>query len=74
MDNLNSDMYVRPDPTGRPDPPGSSDFVFQYIDASFDGAGTASTITDYRIRSNQNDYFKTYQIKHLCHHLYFSAV
>jgi hypothetical protein len=47
MDNLNSDMYVRPDPTGRPDPPGSSDFVFQYIDASFDGAGTASTITDY---------------------------
>jgi hypothetical protein len=47
MDNLISDMYVRPDPTGRPDPPGSSDFVFQYIDASFDGAGTASTITNY---------------------------
>ena len=47
IDNLNSDMYVRPDPTGGPDPPGSSDFVFQYIDASFDGAGTASTITDY---------------------------
>ena len=43
MDNLNSDM------SPRPDPPGSSDFVFRYIDANFDGAGTASTITtDYR--------------------------
>jgi hypothetical protein len=30
----------------RPDPPGSSDFVFRYIDAIFDGAGTASTLTD----------------------------
>jgi len=40
-------MYVRPDPTGGPDPPGSSDFVIQYINASFDGAGTASTITDH---------------------------
>ena len=40
-------MYVRPDPTGGPDPPGSSDFVIQYINASFDSAGTASTITDH---------------------------
>ena len=47
IDNLNSDMYVRPDPTGGPDPPGSSDFVIQYINASFDSAGTASTITDH---------------------------
>ena len=40
MDNLNSDM------SARPDPPGSSDFIFRYIDDNFDGAGTASTITD----------------------------
>jgi hypothetical protein len=30
----------------RPDPPGSLDFVCQYIDANFDGAGTISTMTD----------------------------
>ena len=39
MDNINSDT------SPRPDPPGSSDFVFRYIDAISDGAGTASTIT-----------------------------
>jgi hypothetical protein len=35
MDNLNSDM------SPRPDLPGSSDYVFRYINAIFDGAGTA---------------------------------
>jgi hypothetical protein len=40
MDNLKSDM------SPRPDPPGSLDFVFHYSDAIFDGAGTASTLTD----------------------------
>jgi len=40
MDNLHSDT------SPRPDPPGSSDFVFRYIDAISDGAGTASTLTD----------------------------
>jgi hypothetical protein len=41
MDNLNSDM------SARPDPPGSSYFVSRYIDGNFDGAGTASPITDH---------------------------
>jgi hypothetical protein len=41
MDNLNSVMSPRPDPRG------SSYFVFRYVDANFDGAGTASTITDH---------------------------
>jgi len=39
-DNLNSDT------SPRPYPPGSSDFVFHYIDAISDGAGTASTLID----------------------------
>lgn len=30
----------------RNDPPGSFDFVFRYIDANFEGAGTISTMTD----------------------------
>ena len=30
----------------RPDPAGSSDVVFRYIDVIFDGAGTATTLTD----------------------------
>ncbi len=30
----------------RNDPPGSLDFVFRYIDANFEGAGTISTMTD----------------------------
>ena len=33
--------------SARPDPPGSSDFVFRYIDGNFDGAGTASAITNH---------------------------
>jgi hypothetical protein len=40
MDILNDDVAPMPDP------PGSLDFVFQYIDANFDGAGTISTMTN----------------------------
>ncbi len=41
------DNYTR-DNSPRPDPPGSSDFVFQrYIDANLDGGmGTLSTLTN----------------------------
>ncbi len=40
MDNLKDDM----DP--RPNPPGSEDSVFLYVDAHFGGAGSMSTMTD----------------------------
>ncbi len=40
MDNLMGDIAPRPDP------PGSLDFVCQYIYANFDGAGTILTMTD----------------------------
>jgi hypothetical protein len=40
MDNLKDDMGPRPDP------PGTEDFVFQYVDAHFDGAGSMSTMTN----------------------------
>jgi hypothetical protein len=40
MDNLKDDMG-----TG-PDPPGTEDFVFQYVDAHFDGVRLMSTTTN----------------------------
>ncbi len=40
MDNLKDDMGPRPDL------PGTEDFVFWYIDAHFDGAGSMSTMTN----------------------------
>jgi hypothetical protein len=40
MDNLKDDMGPQPDT------PGTEDFVFQYVDAHFDGAGSMSTTTD----------------------------
>jgi hypothetical protein len=41
MDNCNTDN------SPRPDPPGSSDFVFCFIDANHDGGtGTISTLTN----------------------------
>ncbi len=39
MDNLKDDMGPRPDPSG------TEDFVFRYIDAHFDGVGSMSTMT-----------------------------
>jgi hypothetical protein len=40
MDNLKDDMGPQPDP------PGTKDFVFQYVDAHFDGVGSMSTMTN----------------------------
>jgi hypothetical protein len=44
MDNLNGDMAPRPDP--QPNPPGTEDFEFCYVDAHFDSAGSMLTMTN----------------------------
>ena len=61
MDNLKGNIAPRNDL------PGSLDFVFRYIDANFDGAGTASTITDLSLRKTLCIMLFSPQFSHMAH-------